>query len=1144
MKLSVTVTRRVSSRTSMKESASSSRSCESRRRRGQPQSTRGIRKRCRIRAGWRHEWIPRTELPSRSVLAIREVVRGPFSSPRLIGASPYVLVSSKCKKKKRSACRLTERCPRIKRGIPDPWAEYLAYRGFCSKDDRRTVRRDINLGCKNIYVTATVWKNLGLPLGQGIPDPWKIPAEGKWVSEKRAKRHGDRRHQREKHRGYCKPSKIVLPPGSQSGVNKAGVDTNPAPSSPLPRQKPSCKQISQQLTLQRDANFRAMAPSSTTEYQALKATRKCSASRNTRRKDLRDSITKPPILETPTLPVDEPEQVPQIQSVAEIPQPFFSGSEDGRATKKSVPVDRSTQTLTLDVYSNVEVRDTVCMCQGGDFRKGGLSFGVSNSACTDHGGQTLNQNLNVTQLPCGCVHISSCNGRPGNRGSINERPGFGESRAGATFPEDAPPVESPDQRQRQPAEEKLSEDRQPKKISKMKRLLSRWKEAGKEQIVKSDDRVDQVPSDSKLVCCQCSCPYLKIESPHATSSKPVETQTKKKKKMEYPSHGTSSKPVETKRKKCACTRCIAKRERREKRRIKKVVLEEQATLVNPKSCQQCIEVESPNERMKESPEDVQVPKNEAVTNRDKNCTPSALPEDSTITQKMKEDSEIVKNTSRNVNSPDVWECPAIFGAPWYSSDSGENADVSEPSRHTMQHSAMLQARPETSSVTSCTFISRLNHSLLLQCLKKREKRPNKKESLREELDVDCTDGRSYLPRPDPGQNSSSHKTYRKTNEKQIPLLCIEASEANGSQASPRPTCIDPSMGLASFSKDEETSQSSSSTSSDNQRRNCFSKCTNSAKREVAGEPIGPKDERDSIKSNNQLGDSQRSHLITPRTETILETRSSTDVESDEPKVSNPDQKIQESAGCPTDPEDLHSNFESDPMITTVVSPRRMSTDSCTVCSPDNCPRECTSDRAPANSAVDGSSSEEPRSVIGKQDTTVYRCEVPFTPGPYFTNTTSRSNQTKGSCDSTPRFEIGSPAKTDEFLERHSTEETEKSSSREYVEQVRILLPNESYQDGRKGSVNNKCYLKYCNLRQSGPCVVSPSNKIPKIQDSSLENKNVGNHQPGNTAGKHFPLGRKSFSSASNQRNPTLFGNAFSHVSQRLISKLQDKLDMG
>ena len=67
----------------------------------------------------------------------------------------------------------SKRVDRIRRGIPDAWAEYLAVNGLCSHIDQQIIEKEIKLGYNNLQVTDFVWNELGLPLTQGIPDPWK-----------------------------------------------------------------------------------------------------------------------------------------------------------------------------------------------------------------------------------------------------------------------------------------------------------------------------------------------------------------------------------------------------------------------------------------------------------------------------------------------------------------------------------------------------------------------------------------------------------------------------------------------------------------------------------------------------------------------------------------------------------------------------------------------------------------------------------------------------------------------------------------------------------------------------------------------------------------------------------------------------------
>ncbi|XP_024942731.1 uncharacterized protein LOC112494630 [Cephus cinctus] len=161
---------------------SSQGSCKAKRRKVTPSCISGIKKRrCRVRSGWRHEWVSPERLTPGGSLGVHEIIRGPFSSPRLLKTSPFVFVSS-APVKDTSLCSIKGE----RRGIPDPWKEYLALKGLRGKLEKNRAKSGLNLGCHGTRITETVWKDLGLSLAQGIPDPWKDwpPLKKKtWVAE-------------------------------------------------------------------------------------------------------------------------------------------------------------------------------------------------------------------------------------------------------------------------------------------------------------------------------------------------------------------------------------------------------------------------------------------------------------------------------------------------------------------------------------------------------------------------------------------------------------------------------------------------------------------------------------------------------------------------------------------------------------------------------------------------------------------------------------------------------------------------------------------------------------------------------------------------------------------------------------------------
>ncbi|XP_033217268.1 uncharacterized protein LOC117173024 isoform X2 [Belonocnema kinseyi] len=112
---------------------------------------------------WNHSWAAPNQIYLNDFFAIRDVVPGPFTSPRLVKVTPFVGNSNKEFKK----------VDRIRRGIPDAWSEYLTVNGLSSETDKSIIKKELTLSYDNIKVTDFVWNELGLPLTQGIPDPWK-----------------------------------------------------------------------------------------------------------------------------------------------------------------------------------------------------------------------------------------------------------------------------------------------------------------------------------------------------------------------------------------------------------------------------------------------------------------------------------------------------------------------------------------------------------------------------------------------------------------------------------------------------------------------------------------------------------------------------------------------------------------------------------------------------------------------------------------------------------------------------------------------------------------------------------------------------------------------------------------------------------
>ncbi|KAL2723899.1 putative leucine-rich repeat-containing protein [Vespula squamosa] len=121
---------------------------------------------CKIYTGWQHKWVSPKRLSRINPIKIREVVRGPFYSPKLLKISPFVSISS---------CEDSCQAMRYRKtfGIPDPWTERLAI-GYCSNEKYDQILKNSCVSrCMRFWITETVWKKMGLPFIQGIPDPDK-----------------------------------------------------------------------------------------------------------------------------------------------------------------------------------------------------------------------------------------------------------------------------------------------------------------------------------------------------------------------------------------------------------------------------------------------------------------------------------------------------------------------------------------------------------------------------------------------------------------------------------------------------------------------------------------------------------------------------------------------------------------------------------------------------------------------------------------------------------------------------------------------------------------------------------------------------------------------------------------------------------
>ncbi|KAK9301074.1 hypothetical protein QLX08_006414 [Tetragonisca angustula] len=122
---------------------------------------------CSFNVGWTQEWTSLKRLRKNKCIDVREVVRGPFCSPRLLKTRPFVAFSS-CQRQEKNYFDLP-------RGIPDTWREYLISKGFCegSTSEAYVLQKNLIPSCIRYFATDRLWNDTSLSFIQGIPDPWK-----------------------------------------------------------------------------------------------------------------------------------------------------------------------------------------------------------------------------------------------------------------------------------------------------------------------------------------------------------------------------------------------------------------------------------------------------------------------------------------------------------------------------------------------------------------------------------------------------------------------------------------------------------------------------------------------------------------------------------------------------------------------------------------------------------------------------------------------------------------------------------------------------------------------------------------------------------------------------------------------------------
>lgn len=139
---------------------------------------------CRLKAGWRTEFC---SVPPG--IKVKSIVHGPFREHlQLVKNSAFANVERlKCSKLKTDlnhdvyydipfviglSSKKNEENVSFKRGIPDPWVEYLILRkltGDCQIIDNK----DIIDWNENLNILENLYCNEGVCFTQGIPDPWK-----------------------------------------------------------------------------------------------------------------------------------------------------------------------------------------------------------------------------------------------------------------------------------------------------------------------------------------------------------------------------------------------------------------------------------------------------------------------------------------------------------------------------------------------------------------------------------------------------------------------------------------------------------------------------------------------------------------------------------------------------------------------------------------------------------------------------------------------------------------------------------------------------------------------------------------------------------------------------------------------------------
>lgn len=120
-----------------------------------------------MQSGWHHNWIKPRQSKSRGTMNVHAVIPGGFDTPRLLKASPFVISAPS------TSAEYENMTSKLRTGIPDPWAEYLAFSEICGKRAGKKNQKEYQMHSANLKITKAIWQRFGVSLDQGIPDPSK-----------------------------------------------------------------------------------------------------------------------------------------------------------------------------------------------------------------------------------------------------------------------------------------------------------------------------------------------------------------------------------------------------------------------------------------------------------------------------------------------------------------------------------------------------------------------------------------------------------------------------------------------------------------------------------------------------------------------------------------------------------------------------------------------------------------------------------------------------------------------------------------------------------------------------------------------------------------------------------------------------------